>query len=94
MSQPQRHTTLLRVLRLVRLLRYPQTLEGLAEVFGVSTRTIRRDIDVLREAGFHIWRSDEGGRLQVTNSFTDAARGIDRAARMVADVGCSVEGTR
>lgn len=56
-----RGVALLRVLRVVRRLdhaRYAPTLSQLATDFEVSERTIRRDLELLEEAGFAIptWR--------------------------------------
>lgn len=57
----RRNAGLLRVLRLLRRLegaRYVQSLESLANEYGVTTRTIRRDLVLLEEAGYRLprWR--------------------------------------
>jgi predicted DNA-binding transcriptional regulator YafY len=44
------------------------TLADLAEAVGVCTRTVRRDIGALEEAGASVWREapDEGTALRYT----------------------------
>jgi predicted DNA-binding transcriptional regulator YafY len=39
------------------------TINGLAELCGVTTRTIRRDLDALQEAGFPLFDEREDGRV-------------------------------
>ena len=62
------HPSLLRVLAVMRLLesaRAPWPLERLADYFGVSQRTIRRDVETLRAAGAEIdTDNDDGGRVR------------------------------
>jgi predicted DNA-binding transcriptional regulator YafY len=54
-----RSASLRRVLSLLVLLRSPRRLAGLADELRVTTRTIRRDFDVLRSAGFKVERKGE-----------------------------------
>jgi predicted DNA-binding transcriptional regulator YafY len=52
---------LLALLRRVDGMRYAPSLHDLAREFGVSHRTIRRDLDLLEEVGFKVpkWRQNE-----------------------------------
>lgn len=43
-----------KILRKLALSRFGYTLYDLSEMFQVSVRTIRRDLDCLNDAGFHI----------------------------------------
>ena len=55
--------------------RVGKTLDELASIAGVSMRTIRRDLDVLQEAGFPIidQRTDSGRRWRVCDWRKEAA---------------------
>lgn len=64
MSRPQRNAQLIRQLRLLTLLttgRYQ--LDRLAFVLGVTTRTIRRDLEALESALVPVRTTDPTGRL-------------------------------
>lgn len=50
----QARTDLLRRLRLVALLRKSRTMRELAKIFGVSLRTMQRDLILLREIGLPV----------------------------------------
>lgn len=55
-----RNASLVRVLALMqRLTRARASLQNLAQEFGVTERTIRRDIDALSLAGVPIWNDTE-----------------------------------
>lgn len=74
-----RNGQLERVLRLVRCLqRGRRTLESLARELNVTTRTVRRDLEVLSVAGFpvrhvrggldeHLWWCGDDGRCALCN---------------------------
>ncbi len=58
----QRNVGLVRVLSMLRLLQgYERhTINALAERFSVTTRTIRRDLDVLQRVGYPIAHEERG----------------------------------
>ena len=58
-----RNTQLLRHLRLLSALRHWRRMPALAEEFGVSQRTMRRDLVVLRIAGLVVRKYDEGVKV-------------------------------
>lgn len=62
MSGTPRNVGLVRVLSLLRLLQAPNryTLAQLAAKFSVSTRTIRRDFDVLQRVGYPVAHEERG----------------------------------
>jgi proteasome accessory factor B len=49
------------ILQTIGASRLGQTIDQLAELTGVSTRTIRRDLDALGEAGFPLYDESQGG---------------------------------
>lgn len=61
-----RNDALLRVLRLMAALRYPRTLEELAEMLHVTTRTVRRDIDTLKAVNVRVWRAEQSQTYQLS----------------------------
>jgi predicted DNA-binding transcriptional regulator YafY len=66
-----RHACLVRVLRLLQLLRTPQTLQWLATELEVSTRTVRRDLAALETAHIPILKSEATGRWQVDRRYNE-----------------------
>jgi hypothetical protein len=60
---------LLSEMRAMQAARYGLSLDDLAEEYRVSTRTVRRDLMVLQEAGVPVTHIDEGGqkRYRVLN---------------------------
>lgn len=57
----RRNAQLLRVLTLIDALqRGPRVIQSLSDELRVTTRTIRRDLDALREAGIDLHVNDQG----------------------------------
>lgn len=68
-----RNVALVRVLRLMRMLRQPATIHELAEQLGVTTRTVRRDLELLNVVGVKVWRSFETNCWQLEIESTNGA---------------------
>lgn len=68
--------------------RYGQTIDELAQARGVTTRTIRRDLDALQTAGFPIYDQKADGRVRWTldklplRSFADSGLTLPELAAL------------
>jgi predicted DNA-binding transcriptional regulator YafY len=51
-----------KILRSIESSRFGETIDGLAEMTGVVTRTIRRDLEALQNAGFPLYDEDVDGK--------------------------------
>lgn len=60
-----RNVALVRVLRLMSMLREPLTIHEIAAQLGVTTRTVRRDLELLQSVGVKVWRSYKTNRWQL-----------------------------